>query len=172
VLDLKVSIIQSICMGRYEVIKKIPFTGDHVKDKQLVIKMLQFEDSYTKQPETQELYKSKLNMTGVSLNIIYAVHRYVLNHFDFNTSDESVEIYRSIFRNYYKSPTDYDEEVLSSVFYMKANKCVYYKTPEIKIGDKMQNCNILHLDGTKTTLFDVLSKEQFKYGFVGGFSNS
>jgi hypothetical protein len=154
---------------------KIPFTKDHVKDKQLVIQMLKFEDRYTKTTDGQELYKSRLNLTGTTLNVIYAIHRYVLDHFDFDTSDESVETYRSIFKAYYNSPTDYDNDVLSSVFYMKANKCVYYTSQEIDVGDKLKNCNILQLDGVKTKLFNVIQKESienFKYGFVGAFSNS
>lgn len=159
-------------MGKSDIMGLIPFTKDHVKDRALIIKMLQFEDEYGKSIDGQNLYRTKLLLPH-TLKPIYAIHRHVLNHFGFDTSDISVKNYRTIFSYYYKSPKEYDKEVLDSVYYMKNNKCVYYEKSAPKIGDKLINCNLLCIDGTtKITLFDVLKHKTFKYAFVGAFSSS
>lgn len=101
-------------MGKSNVTNSIPFTMEHVKDKSLVIRLLQFEDLYGKSKEGQILYKTKLSMPH-TLRPIYAIHRYVLNHFGFSTSEESVKNYRRIFSYYYKSPTEYDKSVKYSI---------------------------------------------------------
>ena len=159
-------------MGVEEIKKKIPFTSDNVKDRELILRMLRFEDQYGKSDVCQNLYKAKLNFPRESLHVTYTIHRYVLDHFDFDTSDESVETYRTIFGNYYNSPTDYDKEVLDSVYYMKNNKCVYYTSCEFQLGDQLKDCNLLKLDGASTTLFESLNKEKYKYAIIGSFSTS
>lgn len=159
-------------MGKSTNINLIPFTPAHVLDKELVIRMLQFEDQYGKSEEGQQYYKTELLQPQTTLNAIYATHRYVLNHFGFTTDDECVETYRTIFRTYYRSPTDYDVDVISSVFYMRGNKCVFYTRPKLTVGNKLVNCNLLNLDGSSTTLFDAVNSQQFTYCFVGAFSKS
>lgn len=159
-------------MGKSDVINLIPFTKNHVKDRPLILKMLQFEDEYGKSKDGQKLYKTKLLLPH-TLKPIYTIHKHVLNNFGFDTSDTSVKNYRTIFSYYYKSPTEYDKEVLDSVYYMKNNKCVYYKKQVPKIGEKLIDCNLLCIDGTtKITLFDVLKDKKFKYAFIGAFSAS
>jgi hypothetical protein len=159
-------------MGKSDVMILIPFTKDHVKNRELIIKMLQFEDEYGKSRDGQNLYRTKLLLPH-TLKPIYAIHKHVLNHFGFDTSDLSVKNYRKIFSYYYKSPTEYDKDVLDSVYYMKNNKCVYYQKPTPKIGDKFIDCNLLCIDGTtKIRLFDILKDEKFKYAFIGAFSSS
>ena len=57
----------------------------------------------------------------MSLDVEKMINRIVLNYFGFDTSNESVENYRTIFRTYFKSPNDYDVEVINSVHYMREN---------------------------------------------------
>lgn len=163
-------------MGKTSNNFKIPFTQNHVKDKKLVIRMLKFEDEYALSIKGQNHYKMKLNSPMESLMVIYSFHKHTLDHFDFDTSDQSVQNYRSIFKEYYKSPTDYDAEVLSSVHYMRANKCIYYKSPKLNIGEKMINCNLLTLGGKNIKLFDILSEQNFSNPYtsaiIASFSNS
>ena len=167
-------------MGKKEFTTKVPFSQDHVKDKKLVISMLKFEDALGKSDEAKIMYRTKLNLSTQSLTVVYAMHRQTLDHFGFDTSDESVQNYRTIFKTYYNTPTDYDDEVLSSVYYMKNNKCVYYAKPQINIGNKLTNCDLFTLNDTPVKLFDVIEKEKIiqlnnnkmRYGFIGAFSNS
>ena len=159
-------------MGKHPFVELIPFTKDHVKNRSLVIKMLKYEDEFGKSKDGQDLYRTKLLLPH-TLRPIYAIHRHVLNHFGFDTSDDSVKMYRTIFSTYYKSPTEYDKEVLDSVYYMKNNKCVYYQKPAPKVGDKLIDCNLLCIDGkTDVTLYSILENKKFKYAFIGGFSSS
>lgn len=150
----------------------IPFTYDHVKDKNLVICMLQYEEEYNASESGQNLYKTELLNPHSSLDTIYAVHRVTLLKFGFDTSDFSVENYRRIFSYYYNSPTDYDADVMNASFYMRNNKLVFYTKIQPKLGDFMTNVSLLKLDGTNTTLFTELSKHEYSTCFVGGFSNS
>lgn len=148
-----------------------PFTIDDVKNKNLVIQMLNYEELITKSDTGQSLYKNKLNLPLVSLNVEKALNRLTLIHFNFDTSDESVELYRSIFKNYYRSATDYDKDVLGAVHYMRENKCVYYTKPIINIGDTIPNCDLYELDGkTKTSLYDIINNSD--YTLIESFSLS
>ena len=94
----------------------------------------------------------------------------------FPMMDLSLDNYRSIFKNYYNSPNDYDKEVLDSVHYMRNNRCVYYKQPIIKIGDNildiLKETPVLILNGTNSiSLLEALGTD-FKYAFIGAFSMS
>lgn len=150
-----------------------PFTINDIHNKKLVIQMLKFEEHFTKSKEGQALYANKLNRPLVSLDIEHSINRIVLDHFDFDTSDKSVENYRTIFKTYFKSPDDYDKEVINSVHYMRENKCVFYKNPIIEIGQKIPNCELTELDGQKkTTLYDAIKKEAGEYTVFAAFSLS
>lgn len=159
-------------MGRLHNNLKIPFTGKHVNDKPLVIAMLKYEDELARSKQGQNHYKAQLNLPMQSLMVVYSFHKQTLDHFDFDTSDQSVQNYRTIFSTYYNSPTDYDAEVLSSVHYMRANKCVYYESLKLNVGDKMINCNLLSLNGENVKLFDILAKHKYEHVIVASFSNS
>ena len=135
----------------------IEFTEEHLLDKELVIQMLTYEEKLTKSDYGQDLYRNPLNKPFVSLTIEKALNRKVLIHFGFSPSDASVEMYRSIFRTYFNSPTDYDKDVISSVHYMRENKCVFYETPDLHLGDSIPDCPLYTLDGIPTTLFNVLA---------------
>ena len=148
------------------------FTLDDVKNKQLVIKMLSSEHEYGTSDVVKNMYENKIVYPIHDLTITYAVHRHILNKFGFDTSDESVQNYRKIFKHYYNSPYDYDKDVISSVYYMKYNKCIFYKEPVINVGDSIINCNLLDINGNKTSLFSILDKNTFTNAFIGAFSNS
>ena len=161
-------------MGKSKQTKSIPFTPDNVKDKELVIKMLQYETEYATSDNGQALYKNSLNNPLVSLTVEKTLNRITLSHFGFENDDTSVETFRTIFRTYYKSPDDYDEEVINASYYMKGNKCMFYKEKDIKIGDVIPNCNLCEMDGeTQTTLYDIIQKEEnANYVLICGFSMS
>jgi hypothetical protein len=149
--------------------KKPYFTEKHCKNKTLVIQMLECENEYIKTQEAKQMYRS---YKGNLLYAFYSMHRYVLNHFGFNTSDKSVMNYRKIFKTYYNSYNDYDPDVINSVFYMKHNKCMFYNAPIIGIGQYIINVPLLTLYNEKTTLLDEINKIHFKYLFIGAFSMS
>jgi len=150
-----------------------PFTMTHVHNKNLVIQMLKYEEELTRSDYGQSLYKNTLNKPLISLTIEKAINRLVLDHFNFETDDTSVENYRTIFKTYYRSALDYDKEVLDSVHYMRENKCVYYKNQPLKIGEKIPNCSLYSLDGnTQTTLYDIIQKSNMDYTVVAAFSLS
>lgn len=160
-------------MGKYTNVSGISFTMNNVNDKELVIQMLNYEETLTKSDYGQSLYKNTLNNPLISLTIEHAINRLVLTHFGFDTTDSNVDMYRTIFKTYYNSPDDYDKDVLNSVHYMRENKCVYYKMPLLQLGDKLPNCDLYKLNGeTLTNLHDVINKFNSTYTLIGAFSLS
>ena len=159
-------------MGKLDVKELKPFTQKEVADKSLVISMLKYEDSLIHGDEGKKIYSDMYYKPRISLDPEYALNRLTLGHFGFDTDDTSVANYRSIFKHYYHSPTKYDKDVLGSVTYMRENKCVYYDTPVLNVGDQLPDCKIFTLDGkTETSLSDIIGKD-FNYAFVGAFSGS
>ena len=100
------------------------------------------------------------------------IQRAILASFGFTTEDSSVEAYRSIFRNYYVSPTDYDRDVLQSVTYMRENLCLYYTTPELKISEPAQNCSLYGLDGKSQHELFSLIRPTSRFTMLCAFSSS
>ena len=155
------------------------FTSRHLVDRDLIIKMLKYEDSIILSPVGIEI--RKLYPDGLDSDII--INKITLNNFDFKRDHKSLQNYRKIFRTYYKSPSEYDKEVMDSVAYMRENKCVFYKLPEPQIGEVLPNCDIYKLNdsfekiSSATSIYDEI-KNIYKYGdnpkhiFVSGFSNS
>lgn len=150
-----------------------PFTNADVKNKPLVIKMLNYEEEITKSDIGRTLYSTKLNRPLVTLTVEHTLNRLTLAHFNFDTSDESVEMYRTIFLNYYTSPTEYDAEVLNAVHYMRANKCVYYTQPPLQIGDVIPDCKLFMIDGENvTSLYDEINRAGAIKTVIAAFSLS
>ena len=147
-----------------------PFTDQTLIDRKLIIRMLKYEDTLILGETGKKIYTDSTYEATKSLFSEHVVHRLVLDHFGFDTTDQSVLTYRKIFRTYYKSPVDYDSEVMRSVAYMRENRCVYYLEPEIKVGDMIPDCKLYTLDGTETTIKSSLG--EFDLAFVAGFSNS
>lgn len=162
-------------MGRlkHDLTKAIAFTEDVIDDRDLIIKMLKYEDSIILSYDYTESHPPELAGTAASFEVIYSIHRKVLSHFGFDTSDQSVENYRKIFSHYYQSATNYDAEVLNSVAYMRENRCVYYTKPILNVGDTIPDCDLYDLDGlSKTTIKNTLQNGTFDYAFVAGYSSS
>lgn len=158
-------------MGLGETAEQKKFTELDLLNKDLIIKMLQYEDTLIHGEVGKKIYTDDLMLPRRSLTPEWTIHRLVLAKFGFSTDDEDVLNYRKIFLTYYNSPTDYDKDVLKSVTYMRENKCVYYTAPDINIGDSYPDCEVYKLDGkTKTTILKELGK--FKYAVIGAFSNS
>jgi catalase (peroxidase I) len=160
-------------MGVADAVDTKPFTPADVKNKPLVIKMLNYEEEITKSDVGRILYSTKLNRPLVTLTIEHTLNRLTLAHFNFDTSDESVEMYRTIFRNYYTSPTEYDAEVMNAVHYMRENKCVYYTQPPLQIGDTIPDCQLFTIDGKNvTSLYDEINKAGAIKTVIAAFSLS
>jgi hypothetical protein len=148
-----------------------PFTIENIKDKQLIITMLKFEDTIIHGELGESIFNDDSYEHFTTLEAMICIHRYVLNHFGFSNKEEDITIYRKIFSNYYKSPTDYDNDVISAVTYMRENKCIYYKDPVYNIGDKFEDTNIYDIDGKKINIYDKINKDS-NYTLIGAFSNS
>ena len=153
-----------------EATKLVPFTKEHLNDRNLIIKMLKWEDKTLLGEEGQCVYRNKYNK---HLQPHFAVQRQVLRHFGFDPCDESLKNYREIFRTYYNGPEDYDKEVLDSVVYMRENRCVYYTSPIIDNGDILPDCRLFCLDGkTETSIHKILDEGGYQSCVVGAFSTS
>lgn len=149
-----------------------PFRVEHVGDRGLVLRMLRFEDEVIHSERGASIYQRHPD-SATSLIPEKTIHRVVLKHFGFDTSDQSVEIYRTIFRQYYRSPIDFDQEIMQAVTYMRENRTVFYTTPSIEIGSTLPDAPLLLLDsGKPTSVSEQLNKHDFRYAFVGGFSTS
>jgi len=149
-----------------------PFTLQDVKNRDLIIQMLKYEDTIIHGTVAKDIYENELYKPRKSLTPEFTIHRLVLDKFGFDTTDDSVLNYRKIFANYYTSPDDYDKDVISSVTYMRENKLLYYKQPIINVGDKIPDVNLYQLDGkTITTLYEQIGNN-FDHLLVGAFSNS
>jgi hypothetical protein len=148
------------------------FTINHVLNRDLVIKMLKFEDQIIHGDVGKSIYEDDSFEHFSSLEAMYTIHRFVLNQFNFKTTDKDVANYRKIFAAYYKSPTDYDKEVLDCVTYMRENKCVYYAGKNFNVGDMFEDVNVYELNGkTLTSLQNKINKND-DYTFIGAFSNT
>jgi hypothetical protein len=160
-------------MGRHDPVEKIPFTQEHVKQRDLVIRMLKFEEETTKSEFGQSLYANHLNNPFVSLTVEKTLNRITLSHFGFSTDDDSVENYRTIFGTYFESPEVYDKEVVDSVHYIRENKCVFYKKPDIKFGQVIPNCALYNLkSGSQEQLHDIINFANTNYAMLCPFSLS
>lgn len=151
----------------------VPFTPTQVADRELVLRMLRFEDVIIHSERGANIYRRQPNSGLTDLHPEKAIHRVVLVQFKFNTSDESVETYRTIFAHYYRSPTDYDAEVMQAVTYMRENRTVFYTADPVVVGSPLPDAPLLTLgDGVATSVSEQLSKKEFKYAFIGAFSTS
>ncbi len=148
------------------------FTPENIKNKDLILNMLKYEDSLYLSEFGQEILRNYGNVSQ-SIDGSKIIQRMTLKNFGFSPTDESLRIYRTIFQHYYNSSTDYDIDVLNSVFYMRENRCLYYTEPELAIGDKIPNVDLFNLDGkTKSNIYDILDKTKYKNCIIAAFSMS
>lgn len=133
------------------------FTEQHVRDRLLVLRMLRAEDALHHSPYGQDVYRNVWNESLTSLLPQLTLQRRVLDQFGFDTDDSSVQTYRSIFAHYYRSPKDFDAEVMQSVVYMRENLLLYFTAPKPVVGHVISNCALHALNGTgRTTLHQEL----------------
>lgn len=157
----------------------IPFTAEHVKNRELIMKMLAHEDTIIHSDVATQIYRNPTYGGYQTLETVYITHRMTLTAFNFCNTDEDVKMYRTIFRNYYRSPTEYDKEVLDKVTYMRENKCVYYTGKDYNIGDTFHDVPVWDITGTQQlSVVNILQNqrttegEPYLYTFIGAFSNS
>jgi len=150
----------------------LPFTVSDIKNRELVLKMLKYEDEIIHGDVGKSIYENESYEHFSSLETIYVMHRITLNAFGFKTNDDDIQNYRKIFKNYYNSPTDYDKEVIESVTYMRENKCIYYTGKNYNVEDLFENVELYDLTGkNKINLFDKINSDD-NYTIIGTFSNS
>lgn len=153
-----------------------PFTQSQVQDKELVLQLLYYEDELIHSPQTIEKYRMRTYDAFKSLTIEYAIQRSVLRHFGFDTSDESVSTYRTIFHYYYNTPEDYDKDVIGAVTYMRENKCIFYSSPQLSIGDcaaeALKACHVHDINGASVDLHHYVTSMAHNQVLVGAFSSS
>lgn len=152
--------------------KLVDFSIEDIKNKTLVINMLSFEDTLYLSPEGQNILKDYGN-NFTSLEGSKIIQKKTLNKFNYSSTLNSLENYRKIFNYYYKSATDYDIDVIKSVYYMRENKCLFYKNKKLEIGEIIPNVKLFNLNGTNvTSIYDVLNEKKFNYCVIAAFSMS
>lgn len=133
-------------MGILETSKELkPFTDEDLHNRSLIIQMLRYEDQLFFS-EAQELYKNPSFNNFTSIEVQKTIQRKTLANFGFDTSDQSLDTYRTIVQVYWRGPDDYDKKVLDSVVYLRANKLLYYTYPTPTIGDQAIDINLYQLD--------------------------
>jgi hypothetical protein len=148
------------------------FTSEDVKNKDLVLRMLHFEDSVICGPVGAAIFADRSIPHLKSLETYYIFHRITLAEHGFSTEVSDVATYRTIFSKYYQEPQHYDKEVINAVCYMRENKCIFYDAPLIALGDLAPDVELLTLSGESTTLHKLIETNPHKYTFVGAFSHS
>lgn len=112
-----------------------PFTEKDLHNRLLILQMLKYEDSLFFS-EAQELYTNPSFKNFTSVEVQKTIQRKTLTNFGFDTSDNSLNTYRTIVQVYWRGPHDYDKDVLNSVVYLRANKLLYYQYPTPEVGDQ------------------------------------
>lgn len=148
-----------------------PFTENHVLDKQLILKMLQFEDDTFLGSQGQQFLKDYGDKI-TSLDGSKSIQRLTLNNFGFSSTDKDLNHYRTIFHHYYNSPTNYDKDILGAVYYMRENRCLYYTSPKLKIGDTIPNLFVQNLDFNYMGLHNIINTHNYNLTFIAAFSLS
>lgn len=150
----------------------IRFTQDVVKNKDLILKMLKYEDTLFLSNNGQQFLNNYGSLT-TSIEGSKSIQRCVLSNFGFLSTDEDLKNYRRIFHNYYISPVDYDKEILNSVYYMRENRCLYYTTEPLEKGNIIPNVNIYDLNSKKQiNLHELIKSKQYDKTIVAAFSLS
>lgn len=151
---------------------KQPFLKEHVLNRDLVLKMLQHEERLVFSPEGQDRFRNPLNHPDTTLNVDKGFQRNTLSHFGFDASDASLEMYRTIFRTYFRNPDDYDKEVIAASFYMRNNRCVFYKEPKLQVGEAVPDAPLVTPSGEPTTIYKAIEALGTPKAIVCAFSES
>lgn len=149
--------------------EKKQFTDSDVANKELVLQMLQFEDSVIKGPIGRSIYEKTTNRFSTS-KPEKKINMLVLSKFGFDTSKLSVRTYRTIFKHYYRSPTDFDVDIINAVVYFRENRRNFYTSPKLNINDLLPDLACYTIDETLTTIRELAGT--FTKLIVAGFSMS
>jgi len=134
----------------------IDFTEETIKNRQLILEMLKWEDQFYFSPQGQSILSSFGDPT-TSLDGMKAIQRLTLTHYNFNSSDQSLASYRRIFYHYYKDHNDYDHDIINSVYYLRENRILYYISPQLNIGDKIPDVTLYTIDGKEMSLYSIIN---------------
>lgn len=150
----------------------VSFEKSHIANKDLILSMLKFEDQLFLSKEGQN-FLNEYGRNITSLEGSKSIQRMTLNHFGFESKDTDLAIYRTIFQHYYRNSMDYDPDVLNSVYYMRENRCLYYKTEPLKLNTTIPNVDIYGLDGTtQYNLHQVIKEKNYTKTILAAFSLS
>lgn len=150
----------------------ISFDETHIGDKNLILKMLKYEDELFLSEQGQQ-FLADYGKNTKSLEGSKSIQRITLNNFGFKSTEQDLKKYRTIFHHYYKSSLDYDPDILNSVYYMRENKCLYYKTKPLELGVQIPNVNIYGLDGiTEYDLHQLIRSKNYSKTILAAFSLS
>jgi hypothetical protein len=150
----------------------IPFDISIIKNKELILNMLKHEDELFLSEEGQN-FLNEYGNNITSLEGSKSIQRQILNNFGFESQDSDLKNYRSIFDNYYNSSKDYDADILNSVYYMRENRCLYYKSEPLKINQEIPNVDVYGLDGeTINDLHLVIKSKKYDKTILAAFSLS
>jgi len=150
----------------------ISFDETHISNRNLILKMLKYEDELflSKQGQT---FLHEYGMNTTSLEGSKSIQRMTLNNFGFESTEQDLKKYRTIFDHYYVNSLNYDEHVLNSVYYMRENKCLYYKSKPIELGIQIPNLNVYGLDGTtQYNLHQLIRLKNYSKTILAAFSLS
>lgn len=152
--------------------KLISFGQTQILNKELILKMLKYEDKLFLSDSGQKFLNEYGNNT-TSLEGSKSIQRRTLNNFGFESTDLDLNNYRKIFHHYYNDSENYDLDILNSVYYMRENRCLYYKSPPLKKNQIIPNLNIFGLDGlTHYDLHQLIKSKNYDKTFLAAFSLS
>lgn len=150
----------------------IPFEEKYLSNKELILQMLKYEDKIFLSEKGQK-FLADYGENTTSLEGTKTIQRKTLNKYGFSSRDEDIKIYRTIFQKYYENKFNYDKDILNAVYYMRENKCLYYKTKELKIGMEIPNVKIYGLDGEIVyDLHKLIEREKKEKTIIAAFSLS
>lgn len=149
-----------------------PFTKEDLHNRDLVLTMLKAEDELFMSDLGQEHLRRHGGIYTIESNKV--MQREILKQHGFLTDDDSLSNYRSVIHVYYRSPTDYDKEVMNSVVYLRENHLLYYPTVKPQPGQDYIDVELLTLDGqSKVKLSELMKEDKGKNNLlVAAFSVS
>jgi len=141
----------------------VTFTKSHLKKRELVINLVDTENEIVNDEKIGlAIYKDIESNEDCQL----LIHRLVLQKHGFDTSDDSMFMYRKLYK-YWNN----DLEIQSKIVYTSENRQLYYNTPIINMGDKIPPVHVYSLSGTtKVSLYDELTN--FNYALIYSFSST
>lgn len=146
------------------------FTEENIFDRDLILQMLKYENTLYFSKEGQNILSNVGMKNMIKFDGVRTIQRLTLKHFNFSATDESLNTYRKIFFHYYKNSIFYDFEIMESIVYFRENRCLYYNSPILNIGDIIPDCNVLSLNKEKINIKSLLQEN--KNTLLCAFSSS